>query len=73
MNSSGSEWSAKPATAMHGDADLDELEPLRDQGLVVAVGEFAAEPGQEEERHDQGRAGERDQGPRIVAADTGTG
>ena len=50
-----------------GDADLGELEALGDEGFVVAVGELAAEPGEEEERRDQRRAGERDQGRGIGA------
>ena len=50
-----------------GDGDLGELEPLRHQGLVVAVGELAAEAGQEKERGDQRRASERDQGFGIGA------
>src|SRR5271155_3048843 len=45
----------------NGGAKLDELDALRDKALVVAVGELAAEPGQEEERRDQRRAGERDE------------
>ena len=48
-------------------ADLGELDALGDQGLVVAVGKLAAEPGQKEERRDQRRAGERDQRRRIGA------
>ena len=56
-----------------GDADLGELQPLRHQGLVVAVGELAAEAGQEEERRDERRAGERDQGLGIGARRPGTG
>ena len=56
-----SEWTAKPTTATRGDADLGEFQPLRHQRLVVAVGEFAAEAGEEEERRDQRRAGKRDQ------------
>ena len=58
---------SKAGDSDRGDGDLGELEPLRHQGLVVAVGELAAEPGQEEERRDQGRAGERDQGFGIGA------
>ena len=38
------------------DADLDELEPLRHQRLVEAVGDLAAERRQEEERCDEHRA-----------------
>ncbi len=45
----------------HGGADLGELDALRDEGFVVTVGQFAAEPGEEEERRDQRRAGERNQ------------
>ena len=56
-----------------GDGDLGELEPLRHQGLVVAVGELAAEPGQEEERGDQRRASERDQGLGTRRPPPGTG
>ena len=51
----------------HRGADLGELDALRDEGLVVAVGKLAAEPGQKEERRDQRRAGERDQRRRIGA------
>ena len=51
----------------HGGADLGELDALRDEGLVVTVGQLAAEPGKKEERGDQRRAGERDQNRRIGA------
>ena len=51
----------------HGGADLGELDALRHQGLVVTVGQFAAEPGEKEERRDQRRAGKRDQHRRIGA------
>ena len=51
------------------DADLGELEPLRHQRLVVAVGQLAAEPGQEEVRRDEHRRGERDQRFRRAAPD----
>ena len=37
------------------DADLGELQPLRDDGLVVAVGHLAAERRQEEIRRDEHR------------------
>ena len=33
-----------------GDGDLEQLDAPRHNGLVVAVGEFAAEAGQKEER-----------------------
>ena len=48
-------------------ADLGELQPPRDDRLVVAVGQLAAEPGEEEERRDEHRAGQRDQ--RLRARD----
>ena len=44
-----------------GGADLGELQPLRDDRLVEAVGELAAEAREEEERRDEDGAGERDQ------------
>jgi len=50
-----------PRDGEHSGADLDELDALRHQRLVVAVGEFAAETRQEEERRDQRGAGNRDQ------------
>ncbi len=52
-NRIGSECSAKPMTAMTGDDDLGEFQPLRHDRLVVAVGQFAAERGQEEIRRDE--------------------
>ena len=48
------------------DADFDELQPLCDQRLVVAVGDFAAERGQEEIRRDENGTGKRDQRPAIL-------
>ena len=50
-------------------ADFDKLEPLRDQSLVIAVCDLAADRGQEEIRRDENRAGERDQRPAICAAE----
>ena len=44
-----------------GHRDLDELEPLRHLRLVVAVGDLAADRGEDEEREDEDRPGERDQ------------
>ncbi len=38
------------------DADLGELEALRDQRLVVAVGDLAAERREEEVRRDENRS-----------------
>ena len=35
------------------DRDLDKLQPLRHDRLVEAVGDLAAEPGEEEERRDE--------------------
>ena len=52
-----------------GDGDLGELEPLRHQGLVVAVGELAAERGKEEVGRDEDRRGERDERLGIRPAD----
>ena len=52
-----------------GDADLGELQALRHERLVVAVGEFAAESREQEERRDQRRAGKRDQCFRVRARD----
>ncbi len=52
-----------------GGAHLDKLDALRQQRLVVAVGKFAAEPRQEEERRDDGGAGKRNQRSRIGAGD----
>ena len=52
-----------------GDADLGELEPLRDHRLVVAVGQLAAERGEKEIGRDEDRGGERDQRLRVRAAD----
>src|SRR5580698_6679808 len=49
--------------------DLEQLEPPRNQRLVVAVGEFAAEPGKEKERKDQRGARQRDQYRGIWTAD----
>ncbi len=51
------------------DADLGELEPLRHQRLVVAVGQFAAEPGEKEVRRDEHRRRQRDQRFRRAAPD----
>ena len=64
-NSRTSEVKGKADDRERGGADLDELDALRDPGLVVAVGEFAAEAGEKEERSDERRAGKRDQGARI--------
>ena len=61
-NRIGTECSQKPTTAMAGDRDLGELQPLRHERLVVAVGDLAAERRQDEERKDEDRAGKRDQG-----------
>ena len=52
-NRTGIECSQKPTTRERRDADLDELQPLRDHRLVEAVGDLAAEAGQEEERRDE--------------------
>src|SRR5208282_6018083 len=52
-----------------GDADLRELQALRHERLVVAVGELAAESREKEERRDQRRAGKRDQCFRVGARD----
>src|SRR5271155_5722505 len=52
-----------------GDADLAKLQALGDERLVVAIGKFAAKTGKKKERRDQSRAGKRDQGCRIGAAD----
>src|ERR1700744_4142722 len=41
-----------------GCKDLNELDALRDPGLVEAVGEFTAETRQEKIRPDEGRGGE---------------
>ena len=60
-NSTGTECSQKPTTASAGGADLGELQAPRDDRLVEAVGQLAAEAGEEEERADEHRAGERDQ------------
>ena len=56
-----------------GNADFDKLQPLRDQSLVVAVGDLAADRGQEEIRRDENRAGERDQRSAILRRRAGTG
>ncbi len=40
-------------------AEFRQFEPLRDQGLVEAVGHFAAEAGKEEEGQDEDAAGQR--------------
>src|SRR5579862_8137576 len=42
-------------------AHLDELDALRHPRLVVAVGDFAAEPRKKEIRSDEQASGERDQ------------
>ena len=55
-----------------GDEDLRKLQPLRHQGLVVAVGEFAAEPREKEERRDQRGTGKRDQDAGVGARRSGT-
>ena len=60
-------------TAMNGDADLGELEPLRHHRLVVAVGELAAERGEEEVGRDEDRGGERDQRLGVARRRCGTG
>src|SRR5208282_3257033 len=52
-----------------GNADLDKLQTPRHERLVEAVGEFAAEPREKEERRDQRRAGQRDQSSRVRARD----
>ena len=57
----------KAGDGEHRGANLEELDALRDQGLVVAVGKLAAESGQKEKWRDQRRAGERDQRRRIGA------
>ena len=59
----------KPSDRDEGDADFDELEPLRHDRLVEAVGELAAERGQEEIGRDEDRGRQRDQRLRIRAAD----
>jgi hypothetical protein len=51
----------------HRRAHLGELDTLRNPRFVVAIGEFAAEPREEEERGDQRRAGECYQYSRIGA------
>ena len=61
----------KAGDGERGGADLGELDALRDPRFVVAVGEFAAEPRQEEERRDDGGAGERNQDLGIGAGDLG--
>ena len=55
-----------------GNPDLDEFQPLRDERLVVTVGDLAAERGQEEIRRDEHRARERDQRLAMRAPDHGT-
>ena len=60
-NRIGTECITKPGDRDERDADLGELEPLRHHGLVIAVGDFAAERGQEEIRRDEHRRSERDQ------------
>ena len=49
------ECSEEADDRQEGDADLDELQPLRHPGLVEAVGDLAAERRQEEERRDEHR------------------
>ena len=49
-NRTGSECSQKPDDGEAGGADLGELQPPRQDGLVVAVGKLAADAGEEEER-----------------------
>ena len=53
----------------HGNGDLEQLQALRHQSFVVAVGKFAAEARKQKERKDQRCAGKRDQCPGIGAAD----
>ena len=60
-NSSGTECMHEADDRDDRDADLGELQPLRDHGLVVAVGDLAAERRQEEIRRDEHRRRERDQ------------
>ena len=52
-----------------GNADLGELQALRHERLVVAVGEFAAESRKKEERRNQRCAGQRDQCFRVGTRD----
>ncbi len=68
-NSIGTECRLKPEHGDQGDADLGELEPLRHHRLVVAVGEFAPERGEEEIGRDEDRGGERDQRVGVGAPD----
>ena len=52
-----------------GDRYFGDLQPACDAGLVVAVGEFAAEGRQDEHRHDQRGAGERHQSAAFRGAE----
>src|SRR6266478_3900392 len=57
------------AKSQHGNernADFRQFEPLRDAGLVVAIGELTAERGEEEKRRDEDRGGKGDQGIRAA-------
>ncbi len=49
----------------HLDAEFRNLQPPRDPGLVVAVGELAAEARQQDRRQDEDRQRQRDQGPAL--------
>ena len=53
----------------HLDADLGELEPPRDQGLVVRIGDLAAERGQGDRGQDERHRGEQDFHAAPVAAE----
>ena len=51
----------EPDDGEAGGADLGKLQTPRQDGHVVAVGKLAADAGEEEERADEYRAGERHQ------------
>ena len=68
-NSSGTECMTKPTIAMSATPISHELQPLRHDRLVVAVGDLAAERRQEEIRRDEHRRRERDEGFGRRAAD----
>ena len=74
-NMIGTECSQKPIDAERRHGDLDELHVARDDRLVEAVGHLPAEAGQEEERPDENRGGERHQRARRALVDSrrGTG
>jgi hypothetical protein len=68
-NRSGMEDRTKPISGHDGDREFGKLDPARDGGFVVPIGQFAAERGEKDERDDQRRAGEGDEHVAAFGAD----